>query len=160
MFYYNCCWKIYYAAAVAMAERNIDSEDGEFIATWCIQLRIYVHILLYFIPLLQNSSWSWISTNSMSPPLVSTSRLSIVCVPQYIPHFSQHATFVVLKGGAHINRAKKKTKKCFLTVYVYLSVISVVLYFLGTGVSPPPHHPPPAPTESGVPHPLPPNRSN
>ena len=72
-----------------MAERNIDSEDGEFIATWCIQLRIYVHILLYLIPLLQNSSWSWISTNSMSPPLVSTSHLSIVCVPQYIPHFSQ-----------------------------------------------------------------------
>ena len=50
----------YFAAAVAitMAERNVDSDDGEFIATWCIQLRIYVHILLYFFPLLQNSSWN------------------------------------------------------------------------------------------------------
>ena len=50
----------YFAAAVAitMAERNVDSDDGEFIATWCIQLLIYVHILLYFFPLLQNSSWN------------------------------------------------------------------------------------------------------
>ena len=39
---------------------------------------------------------------------------------------------------------------------MYLPVISVVLYFLGTGVPPPPYHPPPAPTESGLPPPPPP----
>ena len=50
--------KIHFVAATAtsMAEgRNIDSDNGEFIANLCIQLGMYVHVLLYFIPLLHRN---------------------------------------------------------------------------------------------------------
>ena len=65
--------KINFAAATAdMAEGGLD--NGEFIANSCIQLRMYAHVLLYFIPLLHRNLHGNGSDGFNVPPTGPTGR--------------------------------------------------------------------------------------
>ena len=70
------------------------NSDNVFAANSCVQLRIYVRITVLHSLATQNSTWtSWLWTlmNSLRPPMVGITCLSVPCVPQHILHCSQHA---------------------------------------------------------------------
>ena len=70
-----------------------NSDDGVFTANSCVQLRIYVRITVLHSLATQNSTWIWLWTlmNSLRPPMVGITCLSVPCVPQHILHCSQHS---------------------------------------------------------------------